>query len=197
MSARRHYPATAFRAPPMSLPVVSTVLTDRTEQFLTLFNRHQRQIYGFVRSMLARLEDAEEVFQETSVAMWRSFDQFQEGTNALAWARQIAKNRVLAFCKKRRRDPLMLSPEAIEALAQAGEEDKAGVARSAALANCMRRLAPSDREIIAARYGSKATTVQVAKDLGRPLNTIYKALQRIRRSLLLCVERTLAREELA
>jgi len=173
-------------------------LTDRTEQFLAIFNRHQRQIYGYVRSMLVRLEDAEEVFQETSVTMWRNFDQFEEGTSALAWARQIAKNRVLAFCKKRQRDPLMLSPEAIEALAQAGEkEDALGVARAQALASCMQRLEPADREIVAARYGSKATTVQVAEDLGRPLNTVYKALQRVRRSLLLCIEKTLAREGLS
>jgi DNA-directed RNA polymerase specialized sigma24 family protein len=45
------------------------------------------------------------------------------------------------------------------------------------------------------RYESNLTGPEIAERLGRPVNTVYKALQRIRNSLLDCVDRTLRAQE--
>ena len=42
-------------------------------------------------SLLANLDDAEVVMQETSMAMWKKFDQFETGTSFRNWAFQIAR----------------------------------------------------------------------------------------------------------
>lgn len=170
-------------------------MSDRTEDFLFLYNREQRQIYAYIRTLLLRPDDAEEVFQEACIAMWRSFDQFTPGTNFRAWARSIARHRVLAFCKKRRSDPLVFSAAAMDQVSEEVErgEDVADARRRALIA-CLESLPASDREIVAQKYGRQAATVDVAEQIGRPLNTVYKALQRIRRALLECIQRKMAAE---
>lgn len=168
---------------------------DRTIEFLSCYNREQREIYVYIRSLLFRQQDAEEVFQETCIALWEHFDQFQTGTNFKAWAKQIARHRTLAFCKKRRQEEaLVFSDDVLELIADTAEKDStASEARQAALRECCKKLSQEDQSLIEQRYARRITTVRLAAELGKPLNTVYKALQRIRRGLKQCIERSLAR----
>jgi RNA polymerase sigma-70 factor (ECF subfamily) len=61
------------------------------------------------------------------------------------------------------------------------------------LTDCVAKLRADDRELIHRCYGRKNITAKdVAVALGRPVNTVYKALIRIRRSLYECVQRTIS-----
>ena len=58
------------------------------------------------------------------------------------------------------------------------------------LNDCITRLKRDDLDLIRRCYGRTTISAkQVAIELGRPVNTVYKALIRIRRSLLECVQR--------
>ncbi len=167
----------------------------QTEEFLSLYNRRQRQIYAYIRVLLPNRDDAEEVFQETCIAFWRAFEDFEPGTDFTAWARQVARNRVLAFCKQRRRDRHVFHDEVVQTIADdVPVQPELLDARRTALAQCLKKLRPRDRQLIEQRYQQKTTTVELAERVGRPLNTVYKALGRIRRTLLVCIERTIATE---
>ena len=50
----------------------------------------------------------------------------------------------------------------------------------------------NDQQVIETYYESSITVGQLAEQLGRPTNTLYKALQRIRLRLFHCIERRLA-----
>ena len=63
-----------------------------------------------------------------------------------------------------------------------------------ALLVCLARLAPADRELIRLRYAPSETGKSLARKLGRPANSVYQSLSRIRRALLECVKRRLAAE---
>jgi RNA polymerase sigma-70 factor (ECF subfamily) len=67
--------------------------------------------------------------------------------------------------------------------------------RHAALKNCLGKLKPKDRELLDARYCRNTPLGDLAAKLARPVGTIKKSLQRIRRALQGCIERTLASEE--
>ncbi len=169
----------------------------KTEQFLSLYNREQRRLYAMIRALLYSREDAEEVFQETCIALWRSFDDFTPGTDFSAWASAIARHRVLAFRKQSVRWPSQFSDEMLDQLAADYVDHRQQYeARHEALLICMEGLKVKDRDLLRRRYEQETTTVELAAQLGRPLNTLYKALQRIRKQLLACVERRLAAEEL-
>ncbi len=66
--------------------------------------------------------------------------------------------------------------------------------RRRALLACLSRLAPADRELIRQRYAPSETGKSLARKLGRPANSVYQSLSRIRRALLECVKRRMAAE---
>lgn len=165
------------------------------EEFARLFSRHARRLYAFIMTLVFSHQDAEEVFQNTSVVLWDKFHDFRPGSNFFAWASRIAYFEALNLFKQQRRSPL-LSEQAMESLAsEATALSDQSTARIEALSECLARLAAADREMIQDRYFYQRAPKQIAELRSRSLDSIYRALSRIHNLLLNCVERTLAREE--
>ena len=166
------------------------------EEFARLFSGNARRIYGFIMTLVFSHQDAEEVFQNTSVVLWNKFGEFQSGTNFFAWASRVAYYEVLNFMKQRRRSG-MLSDESMEALAQeAIALSDESSARQEALEDCVTRLTATDRDLLHARYYCQRPPKQIAAMQSRSVDSVYRALSRIHNMLLHCVQRNLAREEL-
>lgn len=170
---------------------------ERKTRFTSLFNTHKKGVFTYLLALTGDFAAAEDALQEASIVMWQKFPDFQEGTNFAAWARKIACNMALRGRKEASKRLPVFSSQFLDAIAEAsmaGEEHRAR--RGRALAGCMRKLSQSDRELLAHRYGDDGLTAKnVAATLDRPVNTVYKALRRIRTGLQECVRRTLAREE--
>jgi RNA polymerase sigma-70 factor (ECF subfamily) len=67
--------------------------------------------------------------------------------------------------------------------------------RRDALRGCLDKLPDKDRQLVRQCYSdSRQSFRAIAQLLGRPENTVYKALNRIRRVLHQCIDRTLATE---
>lgn len=174
------------------------VVNDRTEQFLRHYSGCESQLRAYLMALLGNRSDVEDVFQETTLALWRSFDDFIPGTSFMVWARQIAFHRVLQFRVQKQRRGVPCSEAFLNAVQQTmvAHADQLD-ARLGALAGCVEKLADADRKLIAMRYESNHTIKDVAAQLGKPANTLYKALERIRHALVVCIERAIAREERA
>ena len=166
-------------------------------EFARLFSRNARRIYGFIMTLVFSHHDAEEVFQNTSVVLWNKFGEFQPGSNFFAWASRVAYYEVLNFMKQRRRSRT-LSEEALELLAnEAIAVTDESSSRQEALEDCLSGLTTADRDLLHARYYQQRPPKQIAAMQSRSLDSVYRALSRIHNLLLICVERNLAREELA
>lgn len=169
-----------------------------TDEFHRLFLQNQRRIYGYVLTLLPNLNDAEEVVQDVSVIVLSKADQWVPGTDFARWACQIAHFEVMNFRRRRQNDRLLFSDDLIQSLA--AKHEASGdlfEARREALRTCIGKLAASDRELVLERYQSQRNSRDVATSLGRPSNTVYKALSRIRRALLECIERRIRSGERA
>jgi len=160
------------------------------EEFIKLFTRYQRRVFLFILSQVPSPMDAEEIHQEANVIIWRKFDRFELGTNFLAWACQIANYEVLKYRERQRRDRHLFSDEFVRQVAsdvieQADELEQ----RRQHLAVCLSKLRSNDRELIQQRYSAGESGKSVAELIGRPINSVYQSLSRIRRTLLECVNR--------
>lgn len=164
--------------------------------FGRLFVQFQPRIYGYIRSLVVRRADAEDLLQETASVLWRKFGEFQPGTNFLAWALSVARYQVLYFRQRQQRDVLQFSEEFTETLAAETvvESTRLGDVQGL-LDECMKKLPSPDRDLFSRRYQSDSTTKSLADQLGRPASTIYNAMNRIRRTLAECVERAIKKEE--
>ncbi len=158
--------------------------------FGRLFVQYQPRIYGLIRSLVVHRADAEDLLQETASVLWRKFDEFQPGSNFLAWAMQVARYQVMYFRQRQKRDVLQFSEKFLDAV---GADTVAESARlgdlQELLDRCMDKLPPADRELFEMHYQSDVTPKSLAEQLGRPLSTVYNSINRIRRVLAECVER--------
>ena len=179
----------------MSKPVPNAAdcpASDRVEEFVQLLGLNQRRVFLYVLCLVPDWNDAEEVVQEANLVMWREFAQFQPGTNFAAWACRVAFHQVLAWRKKRQRDRLEFSDAFLEAVAQeaAANLDRLEE-RSQALSGCIEKLPADQRDLLQRRYSREETVERIAKQCGRTVEALYRALSRIRCRLHECVTRTL------
>ena len=164
-----------------------------SEEFVRLFTQSQRAIYLYILPLVSSAADAEEVLQETNVVIWSKWSQFQSGTNFLAWGRAIARLEVFRFRRRRHHRCQLLGDDVVELLAnEVTEQPNDFDLRRDALAECVNKLREKDRELIQMRYAVGATGDDVANELGRPANSVYQSIGRIRRTLMECVKRQLA-----
>lgn len=162
---------------------------------MQLFAVNQRRVYGYIVTMLPRHADADEVLQQTNLILWRRFSDFRPDADFTRWAFGVARNEVRRYLRDRGRQWITLDDDVLELLAESHAENRnAASTQSAALGQCLDKLPVADRELVERCYGGDASIKQVAAELGRPLNTVYKALQRVRRWLFVCVERRVAAE---
>ncbi len=174
------------------------------DAFARLFAQHDRWLFAYLVSLLGNAAHAEEVFQEVCVVLWREHETFELGTNFVSWVSVIAHHQVQRFRRQQRRVGPQLSEAAVDLIAQdAVERVDLLESRRDALRRCLDKLADKDRQLVRHCYGDghrpqggRVTFKTVAQDLGRPVNTVYKALNRIRKALYECIERTLAVEGL-
>jgi RNA polymerase sigma-70 factor, ECF subfamily len=166
---------------------------DRTETFVGLFAQSQYEIHGFILTLVPNWADADDLMQKTSIVLWRKFAQFQPGTNFVAWACQIARLEVNNFRRVQGRCRLLFDDALLDSLGSVRLSMREELeTERALLSDCMTRLKTADRELVRYCYGQKCRTAkEAAAELGRPVNTIYKALVRIRRELFDCIQRTL------
>jgi RNA polymerase sigma-70 factor (ECF subfamily) len=164
-------------------------------RFVQLFAQHQRGIHAYICTLVPNRVDADDVMQETSLVLWRKWEEFDQQRDFIRWACGIAFNEVLKLRRRIATRRYFFNDALLEQLsAEAIDQSHALERRQAALAGCIGKLVPRDRQLIEHRYRTKTTARQVAVDLGRPTSTVYKALARIRDALYDCVERTLAQD---
>lgn len=163
----------------------------RSPEFVDLLGEHGAQVYSFIRASIRRDHDAEDVYQQTVMAMWEAFGNFQSGSNFRAWACQIAKFRILRYYDSQR-GLRQFSERMLDMLVDSQEEPARADERIAALRRCIARLTVADRRLLQERYMDGSSVNSLAEELDRSSQSICNSLRRIRSRLFRCVESQLA-----
>src|SRR3990170_4143667 len=109
-----------------------------------------------------RHADAEEIFQDTCLVLWKKFGTYDPQGSFYGWACRIAYLEVLQLRRKNQRLQL-LSEEALailadKALAHADNLDS----RQHALEDCLQKLTAEDQALIEQRYHQRRTPKEIA-----------------------------------
>lgn len=167
-----------------------------SEEVIRQITQRQRQLYSYIFSLVLNADDAQEVLQETNLALWRKRDEIHEITNFPAWACRVAYYEVLAFRKRAARDKLVFSFDdaLLASLASEAEGSVWQDSRGARLQACLRTLSHHSRELLQLRYATSLSVGEVARKMGRSAAAVSQSLYRIRKRLLDCVTRQPAPE---
>ncbi|HEU5069979.1 MAG TPA: sigma factor [Verrucomicrobiae bacterium] len=88
-----------------------------------LFLQHTPKLRGFEVTICPDLSLVDDLVRETFMTVTEKAGQFVAGTNFMAWACTIARNKVMSACRRQKRHTL-LSPEVLESVcACAPDED--------------------------------------------------------------------------
>ncbi|HCN30003.1 MAG TPA: RNA polymerase subunit sigma [Verrucomicrobiales bacterium] len=165
-------------------------MDDATTAFLELLTKHERPLSLYVHGLVPRDSAAEDILQQTKMLLWKHFKDFEPGTNFLAWARKTAFHQILTHRRQKKREHLPLDEVALEALGHAVSDLAVeGSARQDALRACMARLPVEHRRLISLRYFEEMEIGQIAGRIRRSEMAVYRALSRIRMTLMQCIEK--------
>jgi RNA polymerase sigma-70 factor (ECF subfamily) len=158
------------------------------EQFLSLFLRSEREIFRYVAVIVPNVADAEDIVQQTAVALWEKFDAYDPAQPFTPWACRFALNKARQWIERRQRWQVLLENGLAEELEQRRDEmrpELEGQLRN--LEGCLAKLPEEQKSLVEGYYHQRSSIEELAARHGRTVAATYKSLQRIRQALQECV----------
>jgi RNA polymerase sigma-70 factor, ECF subfamily len=159
------------------------------QRFLSLFLRSEREIFRYVAALVPNIADAEDIVQQTALALWEKFDAYDPTQPFTPWACRFALNKTRQWLERRQRWQALLEGGLAEELAQRREELLPEIeTRLKHLEGCLNKLPAEQRSVVEGYYYRHDAIEKLAENSGRTVAATYKTLQRVRQALQLCVE---------
>ena len=159
------------------------------QRFLSLFLRSEREIFRYVAVLVPNVGDAEDIVQQTAVALWEKFDAYDPNQPFTPWACRFALNKARQWIERRQRWQALLEGGLAEELVQRREELRPDIeCRLKHLEGCLGKLPENQRSLIEGYYYRREGIERLAEDSGRTVAATYKTLQRVRHALQVCIE---------
>lgn len=165
----------------------------RLELLVRLLSEYQGELFRYIFALLPHEEDARDVLQETSVALYRKFDEYDPSKPFLAWAYRFAYLETLKQRDRNARNRRYLSHDVVDLLAREREAHEPILeARLLALDDCLSRLPPDDGDLIRRCYRDKVRVDDLVRQVGTSRRSLFRRLERIRKALFECVSSRIA-----
>lgn len=146
------------------------------DAFEELFERHRDALYGFFRRRLASVERAEDLTQETFIAVIRNQIKYEPRAPVRTYLYGIAF-RLLA--SERRRAARNLKMSGLDA----DPSVTAPLDSALAVQQALGRIEPNEREVLMLREFEQLEYAEISQILHIPLNTVRSRLFRARAAL--------------
>ena len=165
------------------------------ENLVLLLSQHQECLYRYIYCLVPVEADARDIQQETSLALYRKWEQFDTSRPFLAWAFRFAYLQVLKHREKSARSPLTFDPDVLDLLA--GEHERVADhldRRLRLLDGCLQKLPASEKDLVTSRYARRESAEILMDRLHLSRRTLFRRLELLRQRLHDCVTRQLESE---
>jgi RNA polymerase sigma-70 factor (ECF subfamily) len=159
------------------------------QRFLSLFLRSEREIFRYVAALVPNAADAEDIVQQTALALWEKFAAYDPNQPFTPWACRFALNKTRQWIERRQRWQALLENGLAEELERRREEMKPELELQLShLEQCFKKLPPEQRDLMEGYYHRRDDVEKLAEKSGRTVAATYKTLQRVRQALQTCIE---------
>lgn len=160
------------------------------QRFLSLFLRSEREVFRYVAALVPNVADAEDIVQQTALALWQKFDAYDPQQPFTPWACRFALNKTRQWLERRRRWQVLLGDGLADELANRREALRPELEiRLKHLEGCLGQLPEAQRDLVEGYYYRREGIEKLADDSSRSIAATYKKLQRTRQVLQSCIER--------
>ena len=134
------------------------------QQFLSLFLRSEREIFRYVAVLVPNLSDAEDIVQQTAIALWEKFDAYDQTQPFTPWACRFALNKARQWIERRQRWQALLEGGLAEELAQRREQLRPDLeCRLTHLEQCLAKLPQEQRSLVEGYYYNRKAIEELAE----------------------------------
>lgn len=151
--------------------------------------RAQFDLYAFVSVLMGGAAEVDDVIQEANLEMLTHEKNYDPSRPFVFWARGVARHCVMRFYRARGRDKLVFDDELMERLSEEIPyvKDERPLEDFMWLEQCLKRLAPKQRDLITVRYMQGRSMRDIAVREHCSEGSISVWLFRIRRLLGECI----------
>ncbi len=173
---------------------ISRVRAGDDDAFRELVERHGRAVFRVAFRVTGRVEDAEDVVQETFLRAYRQLDRFEARSNVRTWLHRIATNCAIDLLRARPKREVAEEPETLERAAVASGDERPSPERSLLgvqigerLAGAMALLTEMERATFTLRHFEGLSIGEIGGKLGLKTSatkhSIFRAVRKMRREL--------------
>jgi len=157
--------------------------------FMKHFLAAEAVLKAYLLSASGDMNSADELLGEVSSVLWEKFDRYDPARPFRPWALGVARLEVLKWRQSLARKREVLSPEAIDALADTADKCAAELdERLIHLRSCLESIGAATRKVLRLRYWRRLRVSQIAEQVGKSTAAVEMTLVRARRGLRDCVE---------
>jgi RNA polymerase sigma-70 factor (ECF subfamily) len=173
-----------------SVPVADAVLIARVADgdpaaLAALYSRYGARLLAFLERYAGDRMTAEEILQDTLLAVWRSAHRYARRSGVSTWLFGIARRQ--AHNRLRVRSPELVPLDGVAARwadpAPGPAEWALANLRAGTIAEAFAALAPHHREVLALAFAARLRHREIAEILGVPVGTVKSRLHHARASL--------------
>lgn len=156
------------------------------------------RVRAYVLMSIASYHDAEDIVQETALAMSKSMHNYDRERPFLGWALGFARIRILKHLKSTGRDRRMVfTAENLDDIEAAFVEvDTPSEGPVEQLSYCVDKLSKRSRRLFDLRYTSGLSAPEIAAETGMTIDSVYARLSQIRSALRKCIGRRMKTEDI-
>ena len=158
-------------------------MTARQGEFERVAVPQSRSLLRVARRLTSDAATAEDLVQETYLRAWRSFDQFQTGTNIRAWLFRILFNAFYAQGRQTSAGPVLVSLDAPGVELEPRPPAGLSFADAAEVGAALDSLSIDHRTVILLSVVEGFTCRETAEILSLPIGTVMSRLSRGRQAM--------------
>ncbi len=168
------------------LHLIAKSLNGDTNAFEILVQKYLKTIYNFVYHLSGNADEANDIAQEVFVKIWKNLKKFDPKQNFKTWIFSIARNTTIDYFRKKR----SISFGDMEIGEDTSFEDSLTDTEplpdsvfeqkelGAYLEKALQTLSPEERTIILLHDKEDFTFEEIAKTVGKPMNTVKSQYRR-------------------
>jgi RNA polymerase sigma-70 factor (ECF subfamily) len=170
--------------------LVDAIRAGDQSAFTALYERYFDRVYHFAYARLRHRADAEEVAQETFVAVFRSIEAFSGRSALLSWIYGIAKNTVNNHVRRNRAQELRIERAEEELVRNAHSFESCSPEEHVSYRRCadaalrsLESVAGWQAEVFALRHFDNLPIQDIADRMSRSNDAIRSSLYRVKRMI--------------
>ena len=157
--------------------LIEAVAKGSRSAFRTLYDHYGDRILRFAQTIVREPHLAEEVLQETMIAVWKSAGRFGGRSKLSTWLLGIARNQAHSLLRREKRG------QRTPAQTMETENPAPGIEQQVVLEKAFGALTPAQREVLHLTFYDHLTVNEAANVLGIPPGTVKSRMYHARRVL--------------